>query len=307
MNSLATITNENKEFCQRALLKELLDKVELTKYGKKTPIPKNEGDNCAWRRFKAPGLTKTALTEGVDPSDVDYTVDKITATVSQYGTWTKITDKLQDTGIDNNVLEASEMFGKHAARTIDSITMDILAAGNTVHYGGDATTRLTVAAGDVMTYALINTITESLKTDNVEKIKMPNGRSGYVCLTPPRIYTQLKNLTEWKDAAKYVTPDMIKQGIVGELDGIYFVDSNLAPVFTGAGAAGIDVYGCILFGADAFGVVDVDGSSKPSLIIKDRKDAGSKLDLYSTVGWKSMFTAKILTDEAVVRIEVAGK
>jgi len=306
MNSLAGIPNENKEFCQRALLTELLNKVELMKYGKKTPIPKNEGDNCSWRRFISPALTKTPLTEGVDPSDVDYTVNKLTATVSQYGTWTKITDKLQDTGIDNNVLEASEMFGKHAARTIDSITMDILAAGTTVFYGGDATTRLTVAAGDVMTYALLNDITENLKTENVEKIKMPNGRDGFVCLTPPKIYTQLKNLTEWKDAQKFVTPEMIKQGIVGELDGVYFVDSNLAPVFAGAGAAAIDVYACILIGADAFGVVDVDGSSKPDLIIKDRDVAGSMLDLWSTVGWKSLFTAKILQDEAVVRIEVAG-
>jgi len=198
------------------------------------------------------------------------------------------------------------MFGKHAARTIDSITMDIISAGTNVFYGGDATTRLTVAAGDVLTYALINQITENLKTENVEKIKMPNGRDGYVCLTPPRIYTQLKNLTEWKDAQKFVTPDMIKQGIVGELDGIYFADSNLAPVYAGAGAGSIDVYACVLLGADAFGVVDIGGKSMPEMIIKNRDVAGSMLDLFSTVGWKSLFTAKILQDEAVTRIEVAA-
>jgi len=136
MNSLAGIPNENNEYYIRTLLTELLDKIELMKYGKKTPVPMNEGDNCSWRRFISPALTKTPLTEGVDPSDVDYTVNKLTATALQYGTWTKIADKLQDTGVDNNVLEASEMFGKHAARTIDSITMDIISAGTNVFYGG---------------------------------------------------------------------------------------------------------------------------------------------------------------------------
>jgi len=304
MNKYSTITAEQNEYYQRTLLKELRDSVELMKYGKKAPVPKNEGETTSWRTFIMPALTKTPITEGVDPSDVDYTVNKLTASVAQYGTFTKISDRLDMNGIDQNVSEAVEMFGEHAGLTLDSVAMDVVAAGTNVFYGGTAVSTVTVAAGDVFTYAMLNEVTEFTKRNNVKKIKMPNGRDGFVALTPPEIMTQIKNFTEWKDANKYVTPEMIKEGIVGELDGVYFQDSNLAPNNL-VGADAIDVYAIIVLGRDAFGNVDVGGQAKPDIIIHDGKDAGSALELFSTVGWKSLYVAKILEQKAVIRIEVA--
>lgn len=305
MNKYSSITAQQNEYYQRTLLEELRDSVELMPYGKKAPVPKNEGESTSWRTFIMPAKTKTPITEGVDPADVDYTVDKITASVAQYGTFTKISDRLDMNGIDQNVSEAVKMFGEHAGLTLDSVAMDTVSAGTNVIYGGNAVSRVTVAAGMILTYTIINQLSEFLKRQNVKKIKMPNGRMGFVALTPPEIMTQLKNMTEWKDAQKYVTPDMIKQGIVGELDGIFFQDSNTAPIYAAAGAGSIDVYGMIVLGKEAFGIVDVGGQAKPEIIIHDKDDAGSALDLFSTVGWKSLFVAKILKEAAIVRVEIA--
>lgn len=307
MNTYSTLTAEQNEFYQRTLLKEWKNSVVLMPYAKKAAVPKNEGQATSWRIFKQPALTKTPITEGVTPADVDITIDKIQAAVSQYGTWTKISDQLQDTGIDPVVTEVTEMFGEHAALTHDSIAMDVVAAGTNVAYGGGKASRVLTAEGDTFTYAMLTSLTEYFKRQNVKKIKMPNGKMGFVALTPPEIMTTIKGWAEWKDANKYTTPEMIKEGIVGELDGVYFKDSNISPVYSGEGAAGIDVYGVIIIGKEAFGVPDIAGKRKPEIMVKDKKSGGTEnpMELYSTVAWKSLFVAKRLREEAIYRIEVA--
>jgi N4-gp56 family major capsid protein len=307
MNTYKGQTAENHEFYQRTLLKELKDSVVLLPYAKLAKVPKNEGETTSWRVFKQPALTKTPLTEGVTPADVDITIDKIVATVGQYGTWTKISDQLEETGIDPVVTEVTEMFGEHAGLTLDSIAMDTVGAGVNVAYGGGKTSRSSVAKGDIFTYAMLNKITEYFKRQNVKKIKMPNGKMGYVALTPPEIMTTIKNWTEWKDANKYTDPKMIKQGIVGELDGVYFQDANTTLVHTGAGASTIDVYDVVFIGAEAFGTPDVAGKKKPQIIVKSKESGGTSnpMELFSTVAWKSLFTAKRLREEAIHRVEAS--
>ncbi|MCT4545097.1 MAG: N4-gp56 family major capsid protein [Vallitalea sp.] len=309
MNKYGTLTAEQNTFYQRTLLKELTDSVVLLPYAKKASVPKNEGQTTSWRIFKQPALTKTPLTEGVTPSDVDITIDKIQAAVSQYGTYTKISDQLQDTGIDPVVTEVTEMFGGHAGLTLDSIAMDVVGAGTNVAYGGGKTSRGSVTKDDKFTYSMLTSITEFFKRQNVKKIKMPNGRMGYVALTPPEVMTTIKNWTEWKDANKYTDAKMIKRGIIGELDGVYFQDANTAPIYKGEGASSIDVFGVIFLGDEAFGTPDIAGKKKPQIIVKDKGTGGTEnpMELYSTIAWKSLFVAKRLREEAIYRIEVAGR
>ena len=86
------LTNENAEFYQRVMLDALYNSVVFMPYGKKYPIPKNAGATTSWRRLEMPAVTSTALTEGITPDGIDLTVNKVSATVQQFGTWTKITD-----------------------------------------------------------------------------------------------------------------------------------------------------------------------------------------------------------------------
>jgi N4-gp56 family major capsid protein len=54
----------------------------------------------------------------------------------------------------------------------------------------------------------------------------------------------------------------------------------------------------MIFGQDAYGVVDVENSAegKPSIIVKNAGSAGTAdpLNQRSTIGWKALFTAVIL-------------
>ena len=65
------------------------------------------------------------------------------------------------------------------------------------------------------------------------------------------------------------------------------------------------MYATIVLGRDAYGVVDVAGSSAVKTIVKPLGSSGTAdaLDQRSSVGWKAMFTAKIIEQAAMVRIE----
>ena len=67
-----------------------------------------------------------------------------------------------------------------------------------------------------------------------------------------------------------------------------------------------DVHATLIFGADAYGVVDVAGSGAMETIIKPRGSAGTTdpLDQRSTVGAKvAAYTAKVLNPLWLVKIE----
>jgi len=61
----------------------------------------------------------------------------------------------------------------------------------------------------------------------------------------------------------------------------------------------------IVFGLNAYGVVDVGGTAKPEIIVKNKGDAGTSdpLEQRSSVGWKACMTAVRLQELAILRVE----
>ena len=114
--------------------------------------------------------------------------------------------------------------------------------------------------------------------------------------------------------AKYQDKEKIFSGEIGRMFGVVVVESPNAKVFTSAGAAmtggevgqKYDVASTIVFGQNAYGVVDLEGRGNTRAIIKPAGSAGSSdpLDQITTVGWKvDAFVCKILQQGWRVRIE----
>lgn len=304
-----TLTAEQAEFYQRTMLERLIDQVVFMKYGKKHNIPKRAGATTSFRRLELPTLSTNAIVEGTTPDAIDLTINKISATVKQYGAWTKVSDFLDLTGLDPIITETAQMFGDHAGLSMDQIVRDIVGAGTNVKYASTATSRVTVAAGMKISAADIIKLRTIMVKNNVKQIKLPNGGKGYLAFAHPEVVAVLMQTQEWKDMNTYVDVKNREQGIAGQMYGIYFLEANTAPVYAGAGAAAIDVYGTLVIGADAFGIPDVGGSSKPDIIVKnssgDSNDTSNPMNLYSTIAWKSTFTAIRLDEKCILRYESA--
>lgn len=299
------LTAENAEFYQRSLLDRLQDNTYWMKYGKKQNIPKHAGATTSWRRLEMPAVTTTAITEGVTPAGIDLTINKISATVQQFGTYTKITDQLDLMGLDPLLTEVSQLFGEHAGLTMDIIVRDIVVAGTNAQFAGAKASRALLVAGGVISAAEIQKARATMVKNNVKKIKLPNGKMGYLAFVHPDTVTALMNLQEWKDQNTYVDNTNREEGVVGQLYGIYFMEVTTAPVFTNGGAGGIlPGKSIVILGDSAFGIPDVGGSSKPEILVFKEGNTENPLALYSTCAWKSTFTAARLTELAILRLEV---
>jgi N4-gp56 family major capsid protein len=301
------LSAENATFYQTAMLDRLLPELFFMKYGDKKNIPKRKGATTNWRRLNNLSVSTTALTEGVTPDGVNLDVTAVTATVAEYGNWTKISEFLDMTGLDPLLTETSQLMGENAGQSMDIIVRDIITAGTNVYYAANRASRVTVAAGDNITAADILRMRKIMKKNKVKEVKLPDGSQGYLMFLSPDVAMNLMQTQEWKDQNTYVTIDNRKNGELGKLYGVYFLEAVNVAVAVGAGAAAIDVHLNLMIGAGAYGIPDIEGSSKPEIIVHPAGSAGTAdpLNQFNTVAWKSAFTSVILQQLAIIRYECA--
>lgn len=306
--SVNALTAEQHEYYQDAMLERLLPELQFMKYGEKKNIPKNKGAKTSFRRLNSLAVSTTALTEGVTPDGVDLNITSINATVSEYGNWTKISEFINLVGYDPLLTETAELMGENAGESIDTITRDILVAGTNVMYAGGKVARGGIVAADTITAKDILRARRTLKRNKVKTIPLPGGGRGYICFLHTDVATDLMQTQEWKDQNTYVDTKNREEGILGKMYGIYFIEADNSAKFAAAGASGADVYASIFIGRGAYGVPDVQGSSKPEIIVHKAGSAGTAdpLNQFNTVAWKCAFAVLRLNELCIVRYETSA-
>lgn len=307
MNGQSPYTNdlspEMKTFYDKALLKFAKPNLVHDQFAQKRNIPKNGGKTIEFRKYSQLPKALTPLTEGVTPDGQNLNVTAVTATVDQYGGYITLSDVLILTAIDNNLMEAIELLGDQAGRTLDTITREVLVSGTHVIYAGG-----TVSARTALTSDMKLTVTDIKKAVRELKVGLAKKINGsYVAIIHPDCVYDLENDDEWVKASQYAGSTQIFEGEIGKLYGVRFVETTEAKIWAKAGASNISVYATLVLGANAYGTTMVEGGGLQS-IVKQLGSAGTAdpLNQRATAGWKAIKTAKILYDDYMVRIESAS-
>ena len=293
------LTPEMKEYYERVLLERLKDTLVFVKYGQKKKLPKNSGKTISFRRFDNLPVATTPLTEGVTPDGNSLKVTEIKCTVAQYGDYVTISDVLNLTAIDPILDETADMQGDQAALTVDTIVRDVLVGGTNVLYAGGKTARDTITPADKLTSLEIRKAVRAMKRNKVRPVE----GGYYLCLLDADAEFDLQDDENWKFVSQYQAAEKIYSGEIGKLYGVKFVSNTNSKVFSKAGAESADVHCSIVLGSNAFGVVDIEGSSSPEFIVKTDGGTNDPLNQRQTAGWKCMFATIILQQLAVLRIE----
>lgn len=291
---------ENKTHYDMTLIDEASPLLVHDQFGQKRPIPKNGGKKIEFRKYASFPKATTPLTEGVTPDGRKLSVTAIEAEVNQYGDYVVLSDVLDLTAIDNNVVEATKACGRQAGLTGDTITRNVLQSGTNVFYVGGGTSRSTLTADDKLTVAMVKRVVAYLKACNAPKID-----GSYVAIIHPYAAHDIMSDPEWIDAHKYATPENIYEGEIGKVAGVRFVETSEAAIFTGNECPeGLSVFGTLFIAAGAYGVTEITGGGLQT-IIKQLGSAGTAdpLNQRSSVGWKFIKTAEILVDAYLVRVE----
>jgi N4-gp56 family major capsid protein len=310
---LAGLAPELRTWYDNNLLARLLPRLVYLNFGQVRPMPAHAGQTVQFRRFESLGLATAALTEGVTPGSETPTISVMTATPVQHGSWIEVSDVLDFTAPDPVLTEFTTLLGEQAAQSIDILTRDILVAGTNVQYSGTNVARNTIVAADKLTSVEIRKAVRTMQTNKIASVTNILNAStgvgtkpinaGYIGIIGPSALYDLKSDPKWVPVSEYgssVGGTLPYE--VGALDDVRFILSNNSKVYTGGGAGGtVDVGVALILGGDSFGIISPMGIEN---IIKGFGVTGlDPLNQRATTGWKCFFTAVILNQLGVIRIE----
>lgn len=284
-----------KTFYDTTLLENAREAMVFTQFGDKQPM---HGNKIEWRKFNTFAKALTPLEEGVIPTGQTFGMTKIEGEITQHGDFTAVSDRLEMESYDDVIFGATEEMGAAEGETYDTLTRNIIVAGNSVMYCPNGTTEVTsrsnITKACILTPDVVNKAQTWLKKNKAPKI---NGY--YVALVHPSVAYDLRNSEEWKEYHKYNDVAPIFKGEIGELHGVRFVETNSAKIWKDGSTA---VYATLFLGAKAFGILDPEGEGM-EMIIKNKGQIGGPLEQFSTIGYKFCHGAKILYQERMLRVE----
>lgn len=295
---------EDKETFDQILLRRAKPKLVHNLFGVKTSIPARGGTSVEWRRVEQIAASTTAITEGTVSTETIPTVNRVTATVSQYAQFFRSTDLVELQSYDPLVAEFTAALGESMGDSLDQLTRNVIAAGTTVQYASTATSRATVGSGMRMNSAEVREALATLETNNAYPI---NG------VFPMVIHTRTKydlfNDTNIVNAFLYAyergAQNPLATGQLGNYLGVEFYVTSNARIFSSLGFSGASVYASLLIADGAFGVVDLSADTARTYF-KARGSGGATgdpVDQVWSLGWKAAHAAAILNDNFLVRIE----
>lgn len=232
------LSKEMKTFYDKALIRLAEPELVHDQFAQKRPIPKNGGKTIEFRKYAPLAKQLTPLTEGVTPDGQKMNVSTIEATVKQYGGYITLSDQLMLTAIDNNLMEAISLLSSQAARTLDTITREVLAGGTNVQYAEgkvDLRSELSYTSeedNDNLTVRAVRMAVRTLKGQNAKKIG-----TSYVGIIHPDVAFDLMSDPEWKYPHQYKDTTNLYAEEIGEIGGVRFVETTEAKKFAGEALA----------------------------------------------------------------------
>jgi len=229
------LSNEMHIYYSDYLIDMATPKLVHDQFAQKRPIPERGGKTVQFRKYSPLPKLLSPLAEGVTPDGQKLKMSVVEATIAQYGGYFEVSDILQLTAIDNNLVEATKLLGAQAGRTLDTITRETLCGGTNVQYGAASkSARHKLVGGeeggnDYLTVDAVKRAVRYLKAMNAEKI----GES-YVAIINPDCTYDLTNDEDWKYPHQYADPSNIYTGEIGMIAGCRFVETTEAKIFHAA-------------------------------------------------------------------------
>ena len=273
----------------------------------------NPGASVKFTVFADLAAATTPLGEAEDVTPVAMSDSQVTVTLEEYGNATVTTAKLRASSFLPVDPVAAQAVGYNAGLSIDTIARTALQAGTNVIYatGGavDPSSRTTVNTDDTLAANDIRRAVAQLRGANV-----PTIGGNYVGFIHPDVSYDLRGITDasgWRDSYKYTTAMPLYNGEIGMFEGVRFMESARAPLFTnafnGSGAVGTgDSYGTLIMGQQALAkAVSMGGEygAQPTIVYGTVTDL---LQRFRPVGWKHFVGYAVFRQEALRRIESAS-
>ena len=246
----------------------------------------------------------TALTETSDITPVSMSDSYVVVTPLEYGNAVQLTSKLGATAFMEVNPIAANIVGWNAGISTDGIARTAAGAGTNVAYTS-GTTRAGLAKTNTLAGSDVRKAVASLRKNNV-----PTFNGLYKGLIHPDASYDFRGATggtNWSDPHVYSDPSGIYNGVIGNFQGVQFMETPRAPLFSDGGT---NTY-TISTIAVATSVATITTSAVHGLAVGDTltisgATATSGTGSTSQVGFNAQFVVATVPTTTTLTVSVAG-
>ena len=264
------------------------------------PLPQGTGKIVYFQKYTAMPIVTAALTEGANPTSVNLSATNVSATVSEFGSYTTISRLLSLTAVDPKMKGAVEVMGQNAGESRDQMVRNKAFYGATVQLAAASGALTDVGLTDVMSATEVRKAVRSLKVAKAQKYA-----DGYF-LGKIGNYASfdLMGDTTWTNAKVYSDVNDLYKGELGRLHGVRFLETTNGKETANAGTSSADIMHTYVHGKNAIGMTELNGDSK-RIIVKTpgESDTSNPLNRFSTVGWTDSYVPVPLVAAWIIEIK----
>ena len=262
--------------------------------------PKNGGDTVRFTRHTPLATVTAALSQGVNPSEVDLTAVNVTAQLAEYGSTVKISRFLTLNGIDSENKEKIEVIGQNMGETLDELVRNELFTGATARFQAAKTALSALSASDVLKVKDLQLAVRTLKKNKAKKFQ--TSVAPWMGKLSPDSSYDLQQDSTFVNVNSYQNGSMIYKGELGKISGVRLLESA-SPKSEAGGAT--TVYSNFIHGSEAFGAIDLEGDKPQLYIIPHTKiDSNNPAGRFSTVAWAASAVTKTLNAGWLLNVKV---
>ena len=246
----------------------------------------------------------TALTETSDITPVAMSDSYVVVTPLEYGNAVQLTAKLGATAFMEVNPIAANVVGWNAGISTDGIARNAAGSGTNVAYTS-GTTRAGLAKTNTISGNDVRKAVASLRKNNV-----PTFNGMYKGLIHPDASYDFRGATggtNWSDPHVYSDPSGIYNGVIGNFQGVQFMETPRAPFFSDGGTNSFTVSTIAVSGS----VATITTSAAHGLAVGDTltisgATATSGTGSTSQVGFNAQFTIATVPSTTTLTVSVAG-
>lgn len=296
------LTQEMNEFYEKTFLARAEYEYIFEQGAQKRTLPMNNGKTIVFTRHTPLATVTTALTEGVNPSEVNLTATNVSATLAEYGTTVKISRFLSLTSIDQDNEEKIGVVGQNMGDTLDELTRNELFTGATAQFAGGKAALTDLSASNVLSVAEIRKGVRTLKNNKARRYQEA-GKSWILKAGPYTTYDLTTDSTFLSADIYDNGATKLYRGELGTILGARVIESPNQK----SESSTVTVYSNFLHGADAFGTIDLT-SDKPQLFIipHTKVDSGNPAGRFSLVSWAGSTVNKTLNSSWLINIKTGA-
>ena len=266
----------------------------------KRPLPQGSGKIAYFQRYTPLAIITAALTEASNPTCVNLSATNVSVTVSEFGSYSKVSKLLSLTAVDRKMKGAVEVHAQNAGESRDQMVREKALVGATAQLAASSAALTDVGTTDTLSAAEVRKAVRTLKANKAMRYS-----DGYFLgKTSPYASYDLMGDSVWVNAHTYKDGDNLYKGELGRLHGVRFLETTNWKETANGGTSSADIIPSFIHGKNALGVTDLDGDEKKIYVkTPNDGDTSNPLNRYHTVGWAMTFAPVKLVSTWIIEIK----